>query len=151
LYAVARHALADAALAEDCVHDALLRVWRSPNRFEGNDLMLRAYLIACVRNEATAILRSRTRRDARERKAVALEVVPDAEPLADPVEAARLRAALERLPAEQRAALELAYYGHKTHVEVAAELGVALGTIKSRISLGMRKLHVDLSSGGVER
>ncbi|MBD5635561.1 MAG: RNA polymerase sigma factor [Candidatus Eremiobacteraeota bacterium] len=146
LYGVARHALGDDALAEDCVHDALLRVWHAPNRFEGNRQMLRAYLLACVRNEAIATLRSRARRAAREQRA--FERAPDEfilAPAFDPVEAERLHAALARLPVEQRAALELAYFGYKTHVEVAAELGVALGTIKSRISLAMRKLSLELA------
>jgi RNA polymerase sigma-70 factor, ECF subfamily len=146
LYGVARHAIADAAGAEDCVHDALLRVWRSQNRFEGNREMLKAYLVACVRNESMAALRSRSRRDAREAKAARLSIVPDADmPVADPIEARRLHNALARLPEEQRRALELAYYGNKTHVEIAEELSVPLGTIKSRIAMAMRKLHADLA------
>jgi RNA polymerase sigma-70 factor, ECF subfamily len=146
LYSVARHVIADAAGAEDCVHDALLRVWRSRNRFEGNREMLKGYLIACVRNESMTMLRSRNRRDAREAKAARLSVVSDEDtPMVDPIEAARLRGALARLPEEQRAALELAYYGNKTHVEIAGELGVPLGTIKSRIAMAMRKLQADLA------
>jgi RNA polymerase sigma factor (sigma-70 family) len=146
LYSVARHVIADRSGAEDCVHDALLRVWRSKNRFEGNREMLKAYLIAAVRNESMATLRSRSRRDAREAKAARLSVVPgDDTPAVDAIEAERLHRALVRLPEEQRAALELAYYGNKTHVEIAAELGVPLGTIKSRIAMAMRKLHADLA------
>jgi RNA polymerase sigma-70 factor (ECF subfamily) len=146
LYAVARSALRDGALAEDCVHDALLRVWRAPNRFEGNRPMLRAYLLASVRNEAIAMLRSRSRRDERERKARRLAEAPvDADSVADPVEAARVRDALGRLSQDQRTALEAAFYGYKTHVEIAAALGVPLGTIKSRIASAMRKLSVELA------
>jgi RNA polymerase sigma-70 factor (ECF subfamily) len=133
LFSVARAAVNDDAWAEDCVHDALVRVWRAPNHFAGNRAMLRAYLIACVRNESIATLRSQSRRDARESRA------------------ARLRAALERLPADQRTALERAYYGNRTHVEIAAELGVPLGTIKSRIAMAMRKLQTELTVGGETR
>src|SRR5580692_2148604 len=148
-FSVARHAIPDNASAEDCVHDALLRVWRAPNRFEGNREMLRAYLIACVRNQSIAMLRSQSRRDARELKAARLAPVSSVDPpVVDPVETHRLQNALARLPEEQRTALALAYYGNKTQVEVAYELGVPLGTIKSRISMAMRKLQAELAAGG---
>jgi RNA polymerase sigma factor (sigma-70 family) len=151
-YSVARHAISDSASAEDCVHDALLRVWRAPNRFSGNREMLKAYLITCVRNESLTMLRSDTRRDARELKAARLAPVSTIDPpVVDPVETQRLQGALGRLPEEQRAALTLAYYGNKTHVEIANELGVPLGTIKSRISLAMRKLQTELASAGGSR
>jgi len=143
---VARHALSDRALAEDCVHDALLRVWRAPNRFAGNRAMLKAYLVASVRNESLSMLRGQSRRDARELKAVRLMPESDNDPPAvDPVESERVRAALARLPEEQRAALELAYYGNKTHVQISQALGVPLGTIKSRIAMAMRKLQTELA------
>jgi RNA polymerase sigma-70 factor (ECF subfamily) len=145
-FSVACHAVADRSRAEDCVHDALMRVWRAPNRFAGNREMLKAYLIACVRNESLGMLRSEGRREARERKAARLAPVSSVDPpAADPVEARRLQRALERLPSEQRAALELAYYGNRTHVETAEELGVPLGTVKSRISMAMRKLQAELA------
>jgi|SRR5579863_8311873 len=149
---VARHSVSDSARAEDCVHDALIRVWRAPNRFEGNREMLKAYLIASVRNESLAMLRSQGRRDARELKAARLVPVEAVDPpVVDPIETQRLQAALARLPEEQRNALSLAYYGNKTQVEIAAELGVPLGTIKSRISMAMRKLQAELASAGGSR
>jgi RNA polymerase sigma factor (sigma-70 family) len=146
-FSVARHIISDNARAEDCVHDALLRVWRSPNRFKGNREMLKAYLVTCVRNESLATLRSEDRRDAREYKAARLApvTVVDA-PVVDPIETQRLQDALRRLPEEQRIALTLAYYGNKTHVEIAKELEVPLGTIKTRISMAMRKLQTELAS-----
>ncbi len=63
----------------------------------------------------------------------------------------RLQGALGRLPEEQRTALTLAYYGNQTHVEIAERLGVPLGTIKSRISMAMRKLQTELASPGGNR
>jgi RNA polymerase sigma-70 factor (ECF subfamily) len=152
LFSVARAAVHDDARAEDCVHDALVRVWRAPNHFAGNRAMLRAYLIACVRNESIAALRGQSRRDARELRAARLEPESSVDaPEVDPVEAQRLRAALERLPAEQRTALERAYYGNRTHAEIAAELGIPLGTIKSRIAMAMRKLQAELAVAGEAR
>jgi RNA polymerase sigma-70 factor (ECF subfamily) len=110
--------------------------------------MLKAYLIASVRNESLAMLRSQSRRDARELKAARLAPVSSVDPpVVDPVETQRLQKALARLPEEQRKALALAYYGNKTQVEISNELGVPLGTIKSRISMAMRKLQVELATG----
>ena len=146
-FSVARHVISDSERAEDCVHDALLRVWRGPNRFVGNRQMLKAYLITCVRNESLGIVRREGRRDDREFKAARLAPVTSVDPpVVDPVETQRLQAALARLPEEQRTALTFAYYGNKTHVEIAQELNVPLGTIKSRISMAMRKLQTELAS-----
>ncbi len=147
LFSVARHAIADSGQAEDSVHDALVRVWRSPNRFSGNREMLKAYLVTCVRNESLGMIRREGRRDARELKMARLAPVTSVDPpVVDPVETQRLQAALGRLPEEQRTALTFAYYGNKTHVEIAQELNVPLGTIKSRISMAMRKLQAELAS-----
>ena len=63
------------------------------------------------------------------------------------IEHDRLRAALRTLPPEQRKPLELAYFDYKTHVEIARELNEPLGTIKSRIALGLRKLGAALGAG----
>ena len=114
--------------------------------------MLKAYLIACVRNESLAMVRREGRRDARELKAARLAPVTSVDPpVVDPIETQRLQGALGRLPEEQRTALTLAYYGNKTHVEIAQELDVPLGTIKSRISMAMRKLQTELASPGGSR
>jgi RNA polymerase sigma-70 factor (ECF subfamily) len=126
-FSVARHAISDSARAEDCVHDALLRVWRAPNRFSGNREMLKAYLVACVRNEALTTLRREGRHDARALKSVRLAPVSTIDPpVVDPVESQRLQDALARLPEEQRTALVLAYYGNKTQVEIAKEVDAPL-------------------------
>jgi RNA polymerase sigma-70 factor (ECF subfamily) len=62
----------------------------------------------------------------------------------DPIERDRVRNALLALPHDQRTAIALAFYGGKTHTEIAAELHEPLGTIKSRIKLGLRKLAAAL-------
>jgi RNA polymerase sigma-70 factor (ECF subfamily) len=64
----------------------------------------------------------------------------------DPVERDRLRSAFTGLSPEQRVALELAYYQGKTHTEIAAELREPLGTVKSRIAIGLRKLAAALGN-----
>ena len=66
----------------------------------------------------------------------------------DFVQQRKLRAAIDELPQEQRRPVLLAYFGGKTHVEIAKELAEPLGTVKSRISLGLRKLGAALKEGG---
>lgn len=144
LCSVARAVLHDPADAEDCVHDALLRVWRTPDSYRPERGSLHAFLIGCVRNEAMSRLRSAGRRIEREKKAFRLEPVGDIAAPVDHVEAARVRAALARLPEEQRAALESAFFANLSQREIAEKFGVPLGTVKSRVALGMRKLQREL-------
>jgi RNA polymerase sigma-70 factor (ECF subfamily) len=145
LVSVARHVLGERAAAEDCVHDALLRVWRKPDSYRAERGALRSFLITCVRNQAMTMLRSSTRRSDRERTSFRLEAAAEPEiTVGDHVEVTRLRTAMQHLPSDQRVALEYAYFGNKTQSQIAHDLGVPLGTIKSRIAHAMRKLAAEL-------
>jgi RNA polymerase sigma-70 factor, ECF subfamily len=140
LYSTAFNVLGNTEDAQDCVHDALSRVWRSPNAYSQARGAVRSFLVVCVRNEAISRLRSLSRRARLTERLAAEPQQHDELAVTDVVEHDRLRAAMEHLPPEQRAPLELAYYQGKTHVEVAETLGEPLGTVKSRIALGLRKL-----------
>jgi RNA polymerase sigma-70 factor, ECF subfamily len=144
LYSTAYNVLGNVEDAQDCVHDALSRVWRSPNAYSRARGALRSFLVVCVRNEAISRLRSRGRRARLAERLAAEPLEHDELRIDDVVEHDRLRTAMNALPPEQRAPLELAYYEGKTHVEVAAALGEPLGTVKSRITLGLRKLAAAL-------
>jgi RNA polymerase sigma-70 factor (ECF subfamily) len=145
LFSVARHILRNEDDAQDCVHDVLLRLWRNPSVYRSERGSLRAYLMVCIRNEAL----TRLRNDARHRKIELRTVSSDSETyefeIGDVVERDRLRAALAALPSEQRAALALAYAGQLSHREIAERLGQPLGTIKSRLALGLRRLKTILA------
>jgi RNA polymerase sigma-70 factor (ECF subfamily) len=145
-YAAAARVLRVRADAEDCVHDALLRVWEKPDSFCKERGSLRAFLVVCVRNEALSRMRKAARRFG-----IAGTIREEAEEIdiPDHVELTRLRRAVAALPAEQREALELAFFGERTHVQIARRLGIPLGTVKSRLSLAIRKLHTTLASGGL--
>jgi RNA polymerase sigma-70 factor, ECF subfamily len=144
LYSAAYNVLGNAEDAADSVHDALARVWRSRNAYSRTRGALRSFLIVCVRNEAISRQRAQSRR-LRLADRLAAEPAQHAElPPDDPIELDRLRAAMTQLPAEQRLPLQLAYYGGKTHTEIAQELQIPLGTIKSRIAIGLRKLSASL-------
>jgi RNA polymerase sigma-70 factor (ECF subfamily) len=142
LRAAARHVLGSDADARDCVHEALIRVWSREGAYRPARGALRAFLVVCVRNEAISRRRGAARQVALERR-VASEPIGDV----DPAERIAIRAALATLPQEQRAVIELAYWGQYTQTEIAARLAVPLGTIKSRASLGLRKLARALGAG----
>lgn len=147
LYSVARHVLADDDDAQDCVHDALVRIWQRPGSYSPQRGPLRSYLLVSVRNEALTRRRNAARHALIEERAASDERAEYELDVSDPIERERLRRALADLPQEQKAALELAYFGQLTHVQVARRLGVPLGTAKSRIAMALRKLNAALTPG----
>jgi len=145
LYSTAARVLRVRADAEDCVHDALLRVWQRPDSFRKERGSLRAFLVVCVRNEALSRMRAAARHF---EIAGTIRDEPEEIDIPDYVELARLKGAVKALPAEQRQALDLAFFRNRTHVEIASDLGIPLGTVKSRLSLAIRKLYTSLAPQG---
>ncbi len=146
LRAVAYDVLRDREAAQDAVHAALVRVW-STGAYRPERGALLPFLIACVRREALDVARAARRRHLREARAAENPVVPDATAALDPVEARRIARALDDLPPAQRDVIVRAYYGHRTLAEIAHEHGLPLGTVKSRLSQALRRLHHALSGG----
>jgi RNA polymerase sigma-70 factor, ECF subfamily len=144
LYSAAYNVLTHGEEAQDCVSDAIARLWRSPHAYSPTRGSLRSFLVVCVRNEAISRRRRQARRMRLEGRLAAMPVEHDELNVVDPIERDRVRRALLALPNEQRTALELAYYEGKTQTEIAAELRQPLGTIKSRMKLGLRKLAAAL-------
>lgn len=146
LYSAAYNVLGNAEDAQDCIADAVARLWRSRGAYSTSRGNLRSFLVVCVRNEAISRCRRQARAVRLEERLAALPIEHEHMRISDPIERDRVRNALLTLPREQRAALELAYYGGRTHSEIAAELQEPLGTIKSRIKNGLRKLGSVLQS-----
>jgi RNA polymerase sigma-70 factor, ECF subfamily len=146
LYSAAYNVLGNTEDAQDCMHDALARVWRAGNAYSRARGSLRSFLVVCVRNEAISRLRSAGRRLRLTQRLAAEPQEHDELKFVDVVERDRLRAAMAKLPEEQRKPLEMAYYGGKTHTEIARELDAPLGTTKSRIAMGLRKLATALEA-----
>jgi len=144
LFSVARNIFGNDDDAQDCVHDVLLRVWRRPESFRSERGSLRSFLMACIRNEALTRLRDAARHRRIELKAVVSKPEAYDFEVRDVVETERVRRALATLPQEQRSALALAYAEHLSHREIAERLNVPLGTIKSRLALGLRRLKSQL-------
>jgi RNA polymerase sigma-70 factor (ECF subfamily) len=141
LFSVARSVMCDATLAEDCVHDALVRVWSQAESYRPGRGTLRAFLVVCIRNEALTRRRDASRHAAIEARAFSGDRFDEgAFAESDHVELARLREALAALPADQRAVLDHAYFGGLSQSQIAARLGLPLGTVKSRASIALRKL-----------
>ena len=144
LYSAAFQVLGNREDAADCVHDALARVWRTRDAYSRARGQVRSFLVVCVRNAAISRLRSQARRERLSQRLAAEPQEHTWLPAGDPIERDRLRAAFAQLPDEQRLPLQLAYYEGKTHSEIAQELQQPLGTVKSRIAAGLRRLAVAL-------
>ena len=140
-------------LAEEIVQEAFLALWRKPASYREDRGSVRAWLLSTVHHRAVDHVR---REEAQRRRAaeagpgvtvaqdVAEAVAEDAD-LAE--QRARVRAALEEIPPEQRKVLEMMYFDGKTQSTIAAELSLPLGTVKSRTLLGMRRLRAMLLEG----
>lgn len=152
VYSTSLRVLADAQLAEDAAQDVFVRIWRRPESFVAERGRFLSWLMSVTRNRSVDELRARGRRNRREAPSAddsgeLLASVPGHES-DDPARHAQLheeqalvRRALVNLPTDQKRALELAYFGGLTQQEIAATLHEPLGTIKTRIRLGMQKLR----------
>jgi RNA polymerase sigma factor (sigma-70 family) len=150
-YGLALRILRDGALAEDAVQEGFLAVWRSADRFLAERAKPSTWILTLVHRRAVDLVRREERR-----RGEPLENAPD--PAGRPAdEEVGLRGrrrivqeALRRLPDDQREALELAYYGGFTQSELAERLGVPIGTVKSRMFTGLRRLRDLLADAGFD-
>jgi RNA polymerase sigma-70 factor (ECF subfamily) len=148
IYGLAVRILGNAADAEEVALDVYTLVWKSAASFDPSRGSAAAWLTTITRSRAIDRVRSRAARHAKE-EPFASDVM-DRSPLPDESGAANqearfVRAALASLPPEQREAVELAYFSGLSHSEVAHRLGQPLGTVKTRIRLGMMKLRETLA------
>jgi RNA polymerase sigma-70 factor (ECF subfamily) len=141
-YRLAYRVLRDQVLAQDAVQEAFLAAWRTAVSFDSARGKASTWLLTLVHRRAVDLVRREDRR-----RGDALDLVPAASSEAvDETAAVReqrrsVQAALAQLPAEQREALELAYYGGLTQVELAERLGLPLGTVKSRMFAALNRLR----------
>ena len=145
VYSLSLRILGDEAGAEDVVIEVYTHAWRTASTFDPARGTASAWLLTLTRSRAIDALRARRRNRAREPLEAAKDVASDApgpEDLQVAAERQRFVAnALERLGNEQREAIELAYFSGLSHSEIAARLQQPLGTVKTRIRLGMIKLR----------
>jgi RNA polymerase sigma-70 factor (ECF subfamily) len=147
VYSLARRICAEDGLAEDTTQEVFLALWRDPAKFD-KTRRFSTWLLAVTHHKAVDRVRRETTATKRNISATDddIERRSPAGPAVDEtalnlVEGNHVRAALRKLPTEQRRALALAYYGGFTQREVATITGVPLGTVKSRIHTGTQLLR----------
>jgi RNA polymerase sigma factor (sigma-70 family) len=147
-YSLARRVCRDDNLAEDVVQEVFLAFWRDPGRFDPGRGAFGTWILTLVHHKSVdavrreSTIRRRTVAVVEEGKEWSAPPGPGADLGAlQSMEAGQVRDALGRLPAEQREALALAYFGGYSQREVATLTGVPLGTVKSRMFSGMRRLR----------
>ncbi|HEY8215976.1 MAG TPA: sigma-70 family RNA polymerase sigma factor [Acidimicrobiia bacterium] len=141
----------DRTLAEEVVQEVFLRLWNEPERFDPARGSLRSFLLANTHGRAVDLVRAETarrtreERDARRSPGAGYDLERE---VWDLTLAAHVRDALERLTDDERAAIELAYFGGHTYREVASLLDAPEGTVKSRIRTGLGRLREALVGSG---
>jgi RNA polymerase sigma factor (sigma-70 family) len=154
VFGLARRVTGSRTAAEDVTQDVFVRLWTNPERFDPERGSLRAFLGMHTHSRAVDVVRSDTRRQVRERAdandPVRLDPASWERPEAVEAEdlAARVRRAVGRLPAAQREALRLAYFGGHSYRSVAEVLGIPEGTAKSRLRMALDKLADLLAAEG---
>ncbi|MDP9075299.1 MAG: sigma-70 family RNA polymerase sigma factor [Actinomycetota bacterium] len=142
VYGLARRVTGNEATAEDVVQEVFTSLWHHPDRFDPERGSVRAFLGVQAHRRAVDAIRRETRRTAREGRQQ--DLAGPAESVDDGTDAKELldvvRRAIERLPVEQRQAVELAYFGGCTQRELAMVLQIPEGTAKSRLRLAHAKL-----------
>jgi RNA polymerase sigma-70 factor (ECF subfamily) len=148
VFAVAWRVLGDATQAQDVVQDVFLRLWRDPGRFDAGRGPMGHYLRMVARSRALDVWREGQVAGRAKQRLRILAAADEGRLEERPVAATERRAgsavvrrALMRLPDAQREAIVLAYWGGLTADQIACNSGVPVGTVKSRIRLGLLKLR----------
>ena len=128
-------------LAEECAQEVMVTLWNKAHLFDPTKASVSTWIFTIARNRRIDLLRKQKRPEPEELP-WGPEPEPDqAEAIGLQQETEKLGQALATLPAEQRKLIERAYYGELSHSEIAAETGLPLGTIKSRIRLALDRLR----------
>jgi len=145
IFAMLLRILRDRHAAEEVLQDLFFQLWRGAARFDANRGTLPAWLMVIGRNRAISRLRRlSTQEIVEDVESWPANAVPSSVNIEDETQRSllmeKLRAALAALPAEQREAVELAYFEGMTQTEIAARTGSPLGTVKSRVRTAMQSL-----------
>lgn len=152
VFALSKRLLGDQAQAEEVAQEVFLRLWNHPERFDPERGSLRSFLLAQAHSRSVDIIRSdasRRRREERDARQAAEGGYDLDREVWDMALAEHVRTAMQKLHPTERTAVELAYFGGRTYREVAADLGEAEGTVKSRIRSGLKRLRTELAAAGV--
>jgi RNA polymerase sigma-70 factor (ECF subfamily) len=147
LFGFAKRSLGDSGLAEEAVQETFLRAWRAGARFDPQIGSLRTWLFAILRNVVIDLGRARA-----SRPTVVAEggIEPSVEPFEEALLSWQVEEAMRRIGEQHRRVLVETYYRARPYAEVAKELGVPEGTVKSRVYYGLRALRVALEEIGYD-
>src|SRR3954469_8214885 len=146
LYGFAVRSLGDSGLAEEAVQETFLRAWRAGDRFDPEIGSLRTWLFAILRNVVIDLGRARASRP----RVAEGGVEPAVEPLEQALVAWQVEEAMRRIGDDHRRVLLETHFRGRPYNEVAAELGVPEGTVKSRVYYGLKAMRVVLEEMGYE-
>lgn len=144
-------------LAEDIVQESFMKLWRDPKSYQTERGAFSSWFLSTVHHRSVDELRKRRRiaaSNASEQIELLLEKVPDSHPgpeeqVLEEHHQMALAEALKALPSEQREVLFLAYFDGLTQIQIAAKLQIPLGTVKTRVRLGLQKLKECLQARGI--
>ena len=145
-YSLARRILSDEQLAQDVVQEVFLAVWRDVSRFDGSRGGFSTWLLSMTHHKAVDAVRREENQRKRRSSLEALEPREGDGPAVDDevwtsLRGERVRESLAALPEAQREALVLAYFGGYTQREIAGLTSTPLGTVKTRMLAGMRRMR----------
>jgi RNA polymerase sigma-70 factor (ECF subfamily) len=152
VYSIALGMLGDRADAEEVTLDVYSQIWRGASSFRAERGTVTGWLITMTRSRAIDRLRTR-RRTASETDVDSLQDKPTSAPSPEQStitgeQQRRVRTALAALPTTQRQLIELACYGGYSHSELAEKMGLPLGTVKTRMRMGLTRMRELLAVGG---
>jgi RNA polymerase sigma factor (sigma-70 family) len=150
-YGLAYRLTGQQILAQDVVHDAFMALWRAPEAFDPARGAFRTFFLSLVHHRAVDTVRREERLRRRTERAANLEPSTGEDPAENVVDEAfmgvrrrEVREALATLPHAQRQVLEMAYFQAHTQAQIADELNIPIGTVKTRTLAAMRKLRREL-------
>jgi RNA polymerase sigma-70 factor (ECF subfamily) len=143
VFGLARRVIKDPAQSEEVTQEVLLEVWRTASRFDPSQGSARSWLMTMAHRRAVDRVRSAQASAAREARASLATTDYDVvvEEVEARMDAQRVRRCLDALTELQRESVTLAYYGGYTYREVAGLLGVAVGTVKTRMRDGLIRMR----------
>lgn len=143
VFGIALRIASDATLAEDVTQSIFLKLWSAPEAFRDGNFA--AWLSRVARNRTLDTVRSLSNRPTDEIPVdLAAEATTDTTVFAR-IDAQRVRGALSNLNEEQRTPIEMGFFAGITHEEIARRTGIPLGTIKTRIRTGLRRMRDTLN------
>jgi RNA polymerase sigma-70 factor (ECF subfamily) len=146
LYGFALRSLGDSGLAEEAVQETFVRAWRAGERFDPQIGSLRTWMFAILRNVVIDLSRARASRP----RVAEGGIEPSVEPIDEALLGWQMEEAMRRIGDQHRQILIETYYRGRPYAEVAKDLGVPQGTVKSRVYYGLRALRVALEEIGYE-